>query len=256
MSQKSSISVSKIKEGLKTHLFGSEILLFDEVESTNELAKRYPKQREGLVIIADSQTKGKGRSGRSWYSPKGSGVYLSVLLKPQTENPSPLTLMAGVACLTYKEPSLSLKWPNDILVDGKKMAGILCELCDEKSKWLVLGIGINANQLHSDFPDSLQGKAISLKMKTGKSVDKVDLIRSLIFHLDHEYKNWLLQGSPNLVKRWSDQTKMLGLEITLYQGKSVFHGTAKRLDLMGRLVVITEKGEEMTFSSGEVTLNL
>lgn len=259
---KSSISVSQIKEGLETQLFGSEILGFDEVESTNDLAKRCLDKGEGLVIITDSQTKGKGRSGRTWHSPKGLGIYLSALIKPQTANPSPLTLMAGVACvsaikpfLTEEGPNPSLKWPNDILIQGKKLAGILCELCDGKSGWLVIGIGINVNHLPSDFPDSLQEIATSLKMEGGGPVDKAALIRSLIIQLDREYRSWQLEGTPALVKRWSEHTRMFGKQINVNRGGSNFHGTAKRLDEEGQLVVLTKNGEEMAFASGEVTLN-
>lgn len=259
MSRKSSLSVSQVKTNLATHLFGSEILLFDEVESTNELAKRYIKQGEGLIVIADSQTKGKGRSGRSWHSPKGLGIYFSALLKLLTDNASPLTLMAGIACVLAIKPFLShpeaaptLKWPNDILVNGKKLAGILCETCDGEPGWIVIGIGINVNHLTTDFPDSLD--ATSLRILTGSPVERETLIRSLITHLDQEYRTWLLDGTPILVKKWSEYTRMFGEAITLKRGGSLFQGTAKKLDDLGQLVVLTENGEEMSFAGGEVTL--
>ena len=259
---KPSINISQIKKNLKTQVFGSKILVMKKVESTNEMAKHYLKHGEGLIILADTQTKGKGRSGRSWYSPKRLGIYFSALLRPQTDNLPTLTLMAGVACVLaiksffpHKKPEPFLKWPNDILINGKKLAGILCESCDEESGWFVIGIGINVNHLTTDFPDSLLGKATSLKIETGRAVDKSSLIRSLIINLDQEYSNWLLEGTPVLAKRWSDHSRMFGHSITVNRGGSIFHGTAKKIDELGRLVVLTKNGEEISFSSGEVTLD-
>ncbi|MFQ5671948.1 MAG: biotin--[acetyl-CoA-carboxylase] ligase [Nitrospinales bacterium] len=262
MSLQPTLSVSRIKENLGTRLFGAEVLVFDEVESTNDLAKRHVGRGEGLILIADAQTQGKGRSGRSWHSPGGLGIYLSALLKPPTPHPAPLTLMAGVAGVSalkafVARPSFEpfLKWPNDILTHNGKLAGILCEWCGGESGWLVIGIGINVNHRAADFPPSLAGQATSLQMETGAPIDRVELIRSLIVHLDREYHNWLLKGTADLVKKWSDHTEMFGKKITLRRGDSLFEGTAERLDGQGRLVVRLATGSEMAFDGGEATLS-
>jgi len=265
----SSLSADRIKENLKTRLFGSEVLVFDAVASTNDLAKRHVDHGEGLIVIADAQTRGKGRSGRSWHSPGGLGIYLSALLKPPTAQPAPLTLMAGIACISALKTvgtafAPFLKWPNDVLTDNGKLAGILCERgsersserCGKESQWLVIGIGINVNHGPADFPSTLAGKATSLKMETGAPCDRVALIRSLIVHLDREYQQWLVTGNADLAKRWSGHTGMFGKKITLRQGDSLFQGTAERLDEHGRLVVRLTTGDTIAFDSGEVTLSV
>lgn len=253
----SRLSASQIKENLKTNLIGSEVLVFDEVDSTNDVAKGHLQRDEGLVILADSQTKGKGRLGRSWHSSKGEGIYFSTLLKPRMplEHLSQLTLMAGVACVSaisvFSKSKPDLKWPNDILLNGKKLAGLLCEYCDEKSAGLIVGIGINVNQ--TEFPGPLAETATSLRIENGRAVDRVDLIRSLITHLDWEYQAYLLEGALPLMQKWSENTAIFGKKITLDRGGTIFHGTATRLDEQGNLVVLTEEGREVFFDSGEIT---
>ena len=152
---------------------------------------------EGAVVIADHQTRGRGRQGRSWHSEPATGLYLSTLLKPNLppEKLACLTLMAGVATVSAIHQQTSapakLKWPNDILLNGKKLAGILCE-CIAKSgntPAVIVGIGINLN--HTSFPESIKDTATSLKLETGKNVDRADLILSLLQNLDSEYKEFL-----------------------------------------------------------------
>jgi len=259
MSPGPALNASQIKENLGTRLFGAEVLVFDAVGSTNDLAKNHIGRGEGLILIADSQTQGKGRSGRSWHSPGGLGIHLSALLKPPAAHPAPLTLMAGVAGISALKAFAAqasfkpfLKWPNDILTHRGKLAGILCEWAEPG--WLVIGIGINVNHRPADFPPALAGRATSLQMETGEPADRVRLIRSLIVHLDREYQTWRLEGTAGLAKRWSAHTAMFGKKITLRRGDSLFQGTAERLDEHGRLVVRMAAGETIAFDGGEVTL--
>ena len=131
-----SLNRSLIENRLKTDIIGRDIRIWDETNSTNELAKSFRNEPEGLTILANQQHFGRGRLGRSWHSPNELGVYLSILLKPQMDSKriAPSTLMAGVAVIDAVRPSLInsiplLKWPNDVLVNGLKLAGILCEYC-------------------------------------------------------------------------------------------------------------------------------
>lgn len=252
------------KNNLDTLVVGRELQVFDAVNSTNDLAKDYLRKdqgTEGLVIIADSQTAGRGRLGRSWFSLPGLGVYLSIIFKP----PGPperfplLTLMACVATLeAINEISPlkgTLKWPNDIYLGGKKLCGLLGEFHppNEGSGGVIVGIGINANQNASHFPEELAPIATSLFIENKVSVDRTTLILSVLTHLDHEYEGFLLGNDAALLKKWTENTDMFGKEITLNRGSEQFQGTALRLDPLGRLVMRSHEGQELVFESGEIT---
>jgi BirA family biotin operon repressor/biotin-[acetyl-CoA-carboxylase] ligase len=248
--------LEKIRDLARPRIIGSEILVFDEVDSTNNLAKSRLAQNEGLMIVADSQTKGRGRLGRSWHSEKGSGIYLSFLLKPKIDPARfpRLTLMTAVAVANAINAvchcRATLKWPNDILLNGKKICGILAEYCEEQNA-VVIGVGINVNQ--SQFPESLE-IAASLRMETGKTVDRVELLHSVINHLDREYGDFLAGGEQNLAQRWTGLSDMFGKKITLAHGAKTIEGVALGLSDMGNLLVRAEDGRELSFDSGEVTV--
>ena len=257
------LDVDQIKARRGFTLIGSEILAVEEVDSTNELAKRYFQNAapEGMVFLAESQNKGKGRSGRTWHSPGQSGIYMSVLLKPDLETIQvpPLTLMAGVATVkAINEFSLlpaTLKWPNDILLNGKKLGGILCELSfHENRPGVVIGIGINVNNEKNQFPEDLQEIATSLLQANGEPVDRTQLVISLLDRLDREYQTFLKEGTLSMAKSWAQHTEMFGKQIRLTHKRQAITGAAQRLDDQGRLVILTEDGKEMAFDSGEVTL--
>ena len=213
---------------------------------------------EGAVVIADHQTRGRGRQGRSWHSEPATGLYLSTLLKPNLppEKLACLTLMAGVATVSAIQQQTSapakLKWPNDILLNGKKLAGILCE-CIAKSgntPAVIVGIGINLN--HTSFPESIKDTATSLKLETGKNVDRADLILSLLQNLDSEYKEFLQGKRENLVHKWTEQSDMFGKTVTVYQKGKNQTGTALGLNPQGKLILQTPEGEQQLIDSGEL----
>lgn len=252
------------KNNLDTLLVGRDIQVYDAVSSTNDLAKDYLRKNQGedgLVIIADSQTGGRGRLGRSWFSPPGLGVYLSVIFKPQgpPERFPLLTLMACVAALEaineIASPGGKLKWPNDIYLSGKKLCGVLGEFHppNEGSGGVVVGIGINTNQNASHFPEELAEIATSLFIEYKVPVDRTELILSLLAHLDQGYERYLLGDDAGLIKKWTEHTDMFGKEITLNRGSEQFQGTALRLDSLGRLVLQFPDGREQVFESGEIT---
>ncbi len=251
-----------LTEGLALKRIGKPVRSYETLASTNDAVKQAFEagDAEGLVVLADSQSSGRGRQGRSWVSPRQVGVYLSVLLKPgiERERIPQLTLLAGVAvaeALKGDVPSPLLKWPNDVLASGKKLSGILCEFHKSSGgEGVILGIGVNVNQVLSDFPHELQATATSLSIETGRRCDRAQVIRSLLVSLDREYDDYLLGRQPGLAEKWSRHTDLFGKNIALTHGGTVTRGTALRLDPAGRLIVRTEDGVERAFDSGEVSL--
>jgi len=257
-------NLADIFKDFHPRIIGSRIEVIDQVDSTNELAKQYVRQNcaEGLVILADSQTQGKGRAGRSWTSIPGVGIYFSTVIIPQ-ENKELLpqfTLMAGVASILaiqdFCQAETTLKWPNDILsAEGKKLCGILCETCPTTSDGIavVVGIGINVNQV--TFPEEIQASATSLKiLNNGASVDRNALICSLMRHIDAEYMAMNLPGGvEKLIEKWSSHSNLFGKEITFKVGNTSIEGRALGLNEAGNLVIATQDGKQTAYSAGEIT---
>ena len=251
-----------IQSQMQAENIGQEIITYDSVDSTNDIAKRLvgKSDKEGTVILANSQTQGKGRRGRTWHSEENVGVYLSTLLKTSLppEQISQITLVAGVALVQaineFSRVRAYLKWPNDILLNGKKVAGILTEYCQKKvHSEVILGIGINVN--HARFPVPLQHIATSMAMENGEIFERLPLITFLLNHLDQEYRSFLNKGLSPTVTRWNLNSEMFGKRISLTKGTQTFFGTAMKLDEEeGHLVLLTDDGEEIAFASGEVTL--
>ena len=233
-----------------------------ETDSTNaEISRRlakHPPPEEGLIILADSQTDGKGRLGRTWHSAPGTGVYISTLIRPNlTPEQLPiLTLMAGLATVIavneFTTNHTQLKWPNDLLLNGKKIAGVLCEYYPKNIPAVIIGIGINVNQ--TQFPADIKEIATSLKLETGEEINRTALIKQLITQLDFQYSELKKHKVGTLIKNWTSHTDLFGKTITLKKSIQSITGKAIRLDNLGRLVIVNESGEETAFDSGEVRL--
>jgi BirA family biotin operon repressor/biotin-[acetyl-CoA-carboxylase] ligase len=230
-------------------------------DSTNaEIERSLSTQppEEDLVVIADSQTKGKGRLGRVWHSEPKTGIYLSTLIRPNiTPKQLPfLTLMAGLATVIavnefIPQPAL-LKWPNDLLLKDKKIAGILCEYHAVKYPAVIIGIGINVNQIQ--FPTGLKDIATSLKLEFGKEINRTALVKSLIVQLDIQYNKFKNNNVQALIDNWARNTDLFGKTVSLNKGNQITTGKAIRLDTSGRLVILTDSGKEVAFDSGEVKI--
>ena len=162
--------------------------------------------------------------------------------------------MAGVATISAipQQTSAKLKWPNDILLNGKKIAGILCECITEPGAHpaVIVGIGINLN--HTGFPKNIQDIATSLKMETGKNVDRTELILSLLQNLDSEYKDFLQGKRENLIRKWTEQSDMFGKTVTVSQKGKIQTGTAIGLNPQGKLILQTPDGKQHLLDSGEL----
>jgi BirA family transcriptional regulator, biotin operon repressor / biotin---[acetyl-CoA-carboxylase] ligase len=165
--------------------------------------------------------------------------------------------MAGVATASSIQQQASvpvkLKWPNDILLNGKKLAGILCECIPNTPPAVIVGIGINLNQ--STFPEEIQGIATSIKLETGNTLNRADLVLSLLENLDREYEEFLQEKKAHLLQRWTEKTDMFGKNMTVYQKGKSLTGTATGLDHEGRLILQASDGEQHVFDSGEVSFN-
>ena len=250
-----------IQGQLRAELIGRKIITHDSVNSTNDAAKNLIDEsaEEGTIVLSDSQTQGKGRKGRSWHSEENVGIYISIVLKPDLplEQISQITLVAGVTLVQaineFSRVRAYLKWPNDILLNGKKVAGILTENHNQNSQsGIVLGIGINVNNSH--FPVSLQHIATSMAMANGEIYERLPLITYLINHLDEEYRCFLDEGISPIVDRWNMNSDMFGKRVSITQGTQTSSGTAMKLNEQGHLVMLMDDGEKFDFDSGEVAL--
>ena len=241
------------------------VLYFDSMDSTNTRAKELAAQGalHGTVLIAGHQTHGRGRLGRSFSSPNGMGVYLSVILRPKC-GPAELmhlTCAAAVAMCDAVEKSVGfrpgIKWTNDLIFQGKKLAGILTELSLRPSgivDYAVVGIGINCCQKQSDFPEEIQGMAGSLSMISGKQIDRSRVAAAIVDALWH-MDSGLLTGKNSMMDRYRADCITLGKDISLVKADgSVRYGKALDIDSEGALIVRFPDGAMETVNSGEVSV--
>ncbi len=238
---------------------------FLSLESTNETLKQLAEKgaSEGTVVLAEEQTRGKGRLGRSWSSPRGKGIWLSVLLKPAVfpQEVPVFTLLAALAVsrairMNHPELKAGIKWPNDILVHEKKACGILTELKAETDRihYLVAGIGLNADQEEEDFPPDLAPSATSIYLESGKKADRLQLAADMINQLDHAYHQFCSQGARPIIKAWKEHSITLGRKVTISHPAGDYPGKAVDISADGALVVEKEDGTRKHFHAGEVTL--
>ena len=241
---------------LKTKIIGKRILFVEEVDSTNTEARRLAQlgEKEGTVVIAASQVKGHGRLGRRWISPPG-GLYLSVILKPYM-SPSKLpviTLLSAVAVVrTIKgltKLDTSVKWPNDIVIMGKKVGGILCEA---SKNIIIVGIGINLNTSLFLFPTSLKKQVTSIKFELGATVDRDKIIKILLEEFDMLYRDFLHHKQDEIVSEWSSFCQTFGSRVKIETTKGIVSGIAEKIGLRGELRVRGDDGKIKNVFSGDV----
>ncbi|HEX9443513.1 MAG TPA: biotin--[acetyl-CoA-carboxylase] ligase [Candidatus Binatia bacterium] len=262
MPELNALEPEEIQKGLESARLGKRIHYFPELDSTNQYAFHLAKAggEEGEVVIAECQTRGKGRLGRSWFSPPGLNLYLSVVLKPRlppAQAPR-LTLMAAVALAETVQSFLgappAIKWPNDILVGGKKLAGILTESSSgaERLDFVVIGIGVNLNLPESALPEEIRATATSLLMLTKKAVDRAAFTRELIRSLDRCYGELEERGFPGIAGRWEAFFELKGRRVRVEMGDRQLGGTARGIDADGALIVEEEGGALTRVIAGDV----
>ena len=247
-----------VRSGLYTRIIGKRIRFFQELTSTMDLAREYAESKidEGTVVIAESQTSSRGRVGRTWVSKPGN-LYLSVVFYP---NQITLPLIVIVASLAVKKSIFKttgtrpdIKWPNDILIHGRKVAGILVEsvMMADQIKYAIVGIGTNVS-LNLDELGELGSVATSLNLALGYEVSRETLFRTLLQELDSLYFDIKKGISP--IPEWRDSLGTLSKKVSVVHGGSKIDGIAEDVDNLGNLIVRTDSGNLVTLTSGDVTL--
>lgn len=258
------LSEPDIRSGLVTKRIGSAIHLFQVVDSTNDEAASLAASgaAEGTVVIADAQRCGRGRMGRRWESPGGVGLYFSVVLRPAIppDGAPALTLLGAVASADAIELTTGLaaeiKWPNDVIVRGRKVGGILGEMAADTSclYHVILGIGINVNQTEADFEGELRQTASSLRIEASRPLDRTEMARSLCKELDDWYDRFLSHGMTSILERVRQRCVTLGRVVVARLGDQAVCGLAVGLDGDGALVVRDAGGGLHRLLAGDVTL--
>jgi BirA family biotin operon repressor/biotin-[acetyl-CoA-carboxylase] ligase len=255
-----------VQQGLVTRSFGRELKFLETVDSTNNYLKQmaYEGAPEGTVVLADEQTAGRGRLGRSFLSSPGKGIWMSLLLRPEL-HPSQvhsLTLAASVAVARVLEPlnipGCGIKWPNDILIGGKKVCGILTEMSAEMDRvaWVIIGIGLNVNHTAQDFPEDLKELATSLYLSRGidEFLERSSLAANMINQLEEIYLNYLEKGSSWVVEQWKKYNLTLGKRVRLISTAGEMVGCAEDLLPDGRLILVDDSRQRHEVLSGEISL--
>lgn len=252
----------ELRSGLDNRLVGGDIRILDATDSTNARAGAAGDAGapEGLVVIADQQTAGKGRLGRSWVSPAAVNLYLSVLLRPPVlpvEAPQLTFLSAVAVCRAISEVSglePTVKWPNDVLLHGRKTAGLLNEMSSETDRvnYVVLGIGVNLNMTPEQFPTQLRYPATSLSIELGRQVSRLAFTRSLLQQIDTLYAAYLASGPRPVLAAWEEYCDLTGKPIAVDCQSRMIRGIMAGLDDDGALLVKTAAGSFERVLAGDV----
>ncbi len=254
----------EISLGLNTHFIGKHVLYREEVTSTQDVAGELAQRgvEEGMVVISERQTRGRGRKGRSWDSPAGGGIYLSIVLRPNFSLTQviQIPLIAGVAVsraikrVTPLQPRI--KWPNDITIGGKKVGGILTETSSEidRVNYIVLGIGINVNTQRSLLPEPIRVVATSLAEECGEYVSRVRFLQCLLAEFETLYNEFLVSGFDTIRKEWKALDNTIGSWVKVSSGEEEIEGEALDIDREGFLLIRKKDGDVKRIISGDVSL--
>lgn len=257
------LTPEEVRLNLSTKVFGQQhYLYFREIDSTNNRAKilageGYP---EGTVVVADMQTAGRGRRGRSWYSPSNQGIYVSIILRPALppREIARISLVAAVAAAETLREGFGLdaliKWPNDILVDHKKIGGILSEAVIDTLglDFVVVGIGLNINNDLSQFPADLRMPATSLMAEKSHPVARVKILQHLLSSLEEDYRQLLAGGFEAILARARALSMVIGQEVRLETADGFVVGRAVDINADGYLMVVSPDGSVQAVMSGEI----
>lgn len=251
-----------LRQQLKGSLFGKHIYHFFKTDSTNRVAMElgFADTPEGAVILAEEQTAGKGRAGRNWHSERATGIYVTLLLRPKlapVQAPL-LTMMAGISAHTAVQAAsglpVDLKWPNDLLIGGKKVGGILTEMHAETNsvRFVIVGVGLNVNQ--EKFPGELGAIATSLRVETGKPQSRLQVLVRLLREFETDYNRLQREGASSVVEHFekiSSYAKNKRVRVT--NGAESFTGVTAGLAPEGLLQVKRDDGKIVTVIAGDVT---
>lgn len=245
-------------------VIGRDVRVFQETTSTSDIVEKLARDGvdEGVVVFAESQTKGRGRLGRKWLSPTAKGLWFSILLRPRIrlQEATQLTIASGVALRRAIESETGLpatiKWPNDILIRGKKAAGILTELKAELDRvaYAIVGIGVDVNLNAGDFPLELKKMATSLKLETGSLVPRAELAVRILKELDSDYGRVRTGDFEQVADEWEKHCATIGHQVAIRVADRQVRGRAESLAEDGSLLVRTDHGHLENIIGGDVTL--
>jgi BirA family biotin operon repressor/biotin-[acetyl-CoA-carboxylase] ligase len=258
------LTYEEISKYLHTKSIGNKIIHFDSIDSTNNKAKELAStgEKEGVVVIAEEQTSGRGRLGRSFISPKYKGIWVSLILRPKLEPIYvPKISLIGAAAVNLAISDIGIrtyiKWPNDIVLCNKKVCGILTEMSavSNRTNYAVIGIGINANIKENEFPEDLKDKAISLITVSGEKIIRKKLTALVLNHFEELYEELIKLGSiKNTIKICRKNSILLGKEIRLIKNGITQKATAIDINDDGELIVRYNNGIVDNIVSGEVSV--
>lgn len=245
--------------------FVRHFFFYPTIDSTNDKARALAQAgaEEGTLVIADRQTRGKGRSGRAWYSPPRLGLYVSIILRPRVpaETAFGVHMAASLAAADVVDAlnlpgSVGIKWPNDLVAEGRKLAGLLSEVGVHGGvlEWCVVGMGLNVNHTRKDFPAEIAARAVSLRELAHRTLDRGDLLLSLTEAVSRRYDQFLESGMPGLIPDWRRRSTILGRTVRVETGGETYVGTAMGLEADGALRIQLESGAEERLHAGDVHL--
>ncbi len=253
-----------LKQRLAGKFIGHPLYYYQEIGSTNDEAYRLGIKGapEGTALIAESQSAGKGRMQRVWHSPAGANIYTSIILRPEFETvrAPQISIAAGVAVAETIDPycpgNVWLKWPNDVLIGGKKVCGILAQMkmSGNAIDFVVVGIGINVNLNPEQFPPDIQKIATSLTIEAGCEISRLDLIIRLYENMAKWYKELVQNGFGPVKEKWLGLSSMIGKPVSVMFREEAVSGTALGLDDDGSLILLTDRDETVRVSAGDATI--
>lgn len=255
---------AEIVAKLQTKWVGHQIHYCEVTTSTNELGKKIASDGcdNGAVVIAEEQNSGKGRLSRGWFSPFARGIWFSVVLKPAClpQEASKFTLLAAVAVVKavnrYEGVNASIKWPNDILLNGKKLVGILTEMSAEFGhiNYIVIGTGINVNVPKKIIPEELKETAISINDVAKTEVNRVELLTEILKNIETLYEEAAAGGFENILKQWKEYSSTIGQDVKVIAPEETYFGKAMDIDEDGLLIVKRENGIIDKVIAGDVSI--
>ena len=247
-----------------TKVIGRDVRVFSETGSTNDIIEKLARDgaKEGVVVFAESQSRGRGRMGRKWESPSGKGLWFSLLLRPEMHPlaATRITVAAATALSRsirrFSGVKVQIKWPNDLLVDGRKLVGILTEMSAELDcvRYVILGIGVDVNIAEEELPEELRAIATSVRIESGNEIDRPGLAAAILRELDAEYSRLNRDGFKSIAEDWESQCVTLGRNVTIDIGERRIEGRAESLDEDGALMVRTRFGQLERIIGGDVSL--
>jgi BirA family biotin operon repressor/biotin-[acetyl-CoA-carboxylase] ligase len=253
---------SDIGAGLKTTFIGKKIEFLPEAVSTNTLAMEMAAKGtpEGTVVIAETQSGGKGRLGRKWISPKGN-LYLSVVLRPDIPiHKAPLITLTGAVAVASAIRTMcgleaGIKWPNDILISGKKVSGLLTEMSAEQDRirHIVLGIGVDVNMEMGELPTEVLSRTTTLAAEAGARINRTAMLHQVLRDLERWYQMFL-NNDADVLEEWKKLNVTVGNRITVSGAGEALDGLAEGVDRDGRLIVRLNDGTIRTVAAGDVTI--